>query len=433
MRAARLTLAICVAGALCSLATATAIGAFSHGRETLQFGPHSSVESALPLPGSRILLLGTVAEDEGLGLVELQPDGSVDTTFGHDGVLEINYNDVAVDRQGRILLASSRKLADSSFDATVTRLLPSGLVDSSFGIDGVATLDFGRRLDFGSAVGVQPDGRILVGGFSANAESRGRSDGAPVVARLLADGRQDPSFAKGRHKVMTSYGPPLVEESGVVDFAMGPHRRILVGLGEEGQIGIARLRPNGAIDPSFGNRGAIVVGGFDPIPGWEWFDPITKLAVLPDGRIVAAGTVLGDGLDQFPYSLMVVRYRADGRPDRSFGHAGHAIARYRGDTFASAFALQRSGRVIVAATTHAKPRGAHLSLTSFRQSGRLNRRFGHRGRLRIGFPGPTWAEALVLQRPGRAVAIGLLEDSKPPYEPNRTVLARVPLAGPPFR
>jgi len=358
-------------------------------------------------------------------LAELRPDGSVDTDFGDEGVLEIEYADVAVDRRGRILLTSSRRISDDSSDLTVTRLLPTGNLDTSFGTGGTATVDLGGRMDGGSAVYVQPDGRILVGGFTANVEDRGRSDGFAVIVRLLADGTLDRSFRRGGRGTLGRHAP-LVEEGIVLDFAKGPRGSTYAALGDEGQMEIVRLRPNGKLDSSFGDRGGVTVGGFNAIPGTEFFAPISKIGVLPNGRLIVAGTVSGNGVS---YAPAVLRYRQNGLLDRGFGNGGWKIARFKGETFAQSFALQRSGRVIVASSTHPNAgNSSYLSLDYFRPDGALDRRLGRRGHTSIGgFGHWSHAAAVVLQRPQRAVIIGSAQDETRPYGPNRIVLARVPL------
>lgn len=419
----------CLACVLFLLIVANALGAFSQGRETLHFSASSSATDALSLPGSGILLLGSFSDGPESGLVKLRRNGSIDRSFAQGGILDANYSAAAVDGLGRILLVSTEQTSIESWDVAVTRIRYDGTVDRSFGADGTATVDLGRRIDSGTAIRVQPNGKILVGGLSANvAEDRGSNDGIPVVARLLGNGRLDRSFGQGGREPLDG-GLPAVQHEPIQSFAFGPRHTILAALGERSQLLIARLRPDGAIDRSFGSDGLIAAGGLDPLPGLSFVSMIPKLGVLPSGDIVLAGTASPSGQSETTsYSLIVLRYRADGTPDRSFGDGGSSVVNFSGEAFASAFALQRSGRVVVAGSMHPDSRRSVLALASLRPDGGVYRRFGHGGRATIGFRSANLAVGLVLQRPGRAVVVGLAQDVEPPFRANGTVLARVPLS-----
>src|SRR5213593_3267370 len=71
----------------------------------------------------------------------------------------------------------------SDSDAEVTRLLPNGRPDTSFGHGGTVFIDFGGRLDAANCVAVAANGDILVGGELTTVRSRG-SDAVPAFARL---------------------------------------------------------------------------------------------------------------------------------------------------------------------------------------------------------------------------------------------------------
>jgi uncharacterized delta-60 repeat protein len=65
-------------------------------------------------------------------------------------------------------------------DFAVARYLPTGELDATFGTAGKVTIDFFGAIDGAVGVVVQPDGRIVVGGFARNAGSTGFA-----LARLL--------------------------------------------------------------------------------------------------------------------------------------------------------------------------------------------------------------------------------------------------------
>ena len=80
------------------------------------------------------------------------------------------------------------------------RLLSAGTIDTSFGTGGLLTQDFGFGDDFGNAITVQSDGKILVAGTV-----RGSASNDFGVARFNSDGTLDTSFGTGG-RVVTDFG-----------------------------------------------------------------------------------------------------------------------------------------------------------------------------------------------------------------------------------
>ncbi len=156
------------------------------------------------------------------------------------------------------------------------------------------------------AVKALPDGKVLIGGAFT------QYNGAPAayIARLNADGTLDNTFNTGT-------GP-----NGIVHaVAVQPNGRIVLGgaftsVNGTGRDRMARLMPDGAIDP-----------GFTPATlntGYSW---IADIEVQPDGRIVAAraNTLVFDGCGSTTYPP-VVRLNANGSADGTFSMASMCIS-----------------------------------------------------------------------------------------------------------
>jgi RNA polymerase sigma factor (sigma-70 family) len=134
------------------------------------------------------------------------PSGGVlDPTFGAGGVATLPFpaansqrTATAVQPDGKIVVVQSgyRSALYGPTQATVTRLNPNGSVDPTFGVNGTAALPVGAS-SFGRAVAVQPDGKIVVG-VNAYAKPGGGfttlSDQEYAVARLNPNGTLDPTF-----------------------------------------------------------------------------------------------------------------------------------------------------------------------------------------------------------------------------------------------
>ena len=144
------------------------------GKRTVNFGGRRfDVAYGLAVRGRSILATGsTVVAPErapAVALVRLGLGGGLARSFGRRRVVPSPGGGigraVAVQPDGRILVAG-RAYSDSSQDASDWALLRyrrSGLLDRSFGGDGIVVTDFGTGEDSARALAVR-DGRILVAG-----------------------------------------------------------------------------------------------------------------------------------------------------------------------------------------------------------------------------------------------------------------------------
>src|SRR5262249_3642757 len=132
-------------------------------------------------------------------------DGSIDNSFGAQGHNIINFhstgkfkdaaNAVAIDGQGRIVVAGVSDRGGGDLDFGVVRLKANGGVDSTFGSGGLTTVAFNHGgtladADVANAVAIDKQGRILVAGSSQFTST----DHDFAVARLDANGKLDPFF-----------------------------------------------------------------------------------------------------------------------------------------------------------------------------------------------------------------------------------------------
>ena len=74
---------------------------------------------------------------------------------------------------------------------TVTRLMPNGSPDTTFDGDGTATIDFGSLADVANDAVLQPDGRIVVAGYTRPSTPPPRSR-ASTATELRTSGSAPP-------------------------------------------------------------------------------------------------------------------------------------------------------------------------------------------------------------------------------------------------
>ena len=233
-------------------ATATAAGPTA---EKLKLGDGlGSPDGVVAYGKSQLLLLGGYGEQK---ITRIGRDGTIDRSFGDGGHVDISFAGVTVAPDGKILVAGCEHAPGEpeNSDGQVTRLLPDGKPDPSFGTDGSVLIDFGGRYDCAESIAIAADGDILVGGNKTNFSDRG-SDATPAFARLHPDGGLVRSFGAGGVRIVRN-----MYESGVYDIAATPDGGIL-GIGEDIGTRLWKLTASGSLDRSFGSGGTIEVPGY---------------------------------------------------------------------------------------------------------------------------------------------------------------------------
>lgn len=181
------------------------------------YEPHR-VESFHTYPDGSMLIAGTFDRAGGTsqlpGVLKLKPDGTVDTTFGTEGVAGTgpagaveSRTFLAVQPDGKILLAATLHLDDHYQSFGVMRFDAAGTIDLAFGTGGVALVDIGTgrwtttdNVHTLEAFHLGADGSMLLAGEvqalddAAGANARATHVG---VARFLANGTLDPAFVEG--------------------------------------------------------------------------------------------------------------------------------------------------------------------------------------------------------------------------------------------
>ncbi len=277
-------------------------------------------------------------------------------------------------------------------------LADSGDPDPSFGTDGVATVKPGgdQTLSTGGMV-VQPDGAILV----ATRPTMG-VHGYFGVARFTSGGDLDPVFGDGG--LVSSDLDSPTSNAAASDVVVQPNGKV-VAVGSLGYyryaMVVARLRPGGGFDPTFGDQGTSVAGVYSTSEGSDTDAFASAVTLDGSGRIVVAGAarIPSGGRSRF----LVARLRADGTADDSFGddsfNRGMVLTRPApGSSSASDLVVQPDGRVLVAGTA-----GGRVALVRYRTGGGLDRTFGDDG---VVLGGAGTASSVALLRNGQILVGG---------------------------
>lgn len=223
-------------------------------------------------------------------LARLLPSGSVDPTFQMPAITSPVYaaRAVAVQPDGKILLAASSGASFGGLPSTLQRFLPTGQLDAAYAqttgiVSGI------------SDVVVLPDGRHYVaGGFASFA-----GQPAEGLVRLLPDGSFDPTFTRP----LTVPAVPYISRMLVADNGQLVLGGAFSSYGGLARSSLVRLQSNGQIDPAL-NAALISSTGILP------------LYVQSDGKVIigSASSHFMGGVDRGTLS----RLNADGSRDNTF-------------------------------------------------------------------------------------------------------------------
>ena len=257
-------------------------------------------------------------------------NGMVITDFGGN---DDTGNAVAIQPDGKIVVAGSSK-NDLGNDFAVVRYNSDGSLDTTFSEDGLAVTDFGSFHDYGNAVALQSDNKIVVAGTSKN-----DLDTDFAVARYNIDGSLDASFDEDGRVTMDFGGNS--DQSNAV--AIQPDGKIVAAGTSESDFAVARYNADGSLDTSFGVDGIVSTDiSFD--------DTGRAVALQPDGKIVVAGTVNSNLYDD----LAVIRYNSDGSLDTTFDEDGIVttdFGTYKSCVSGSYIAIQSDGKIVIPGTS----------------------------------------------------------------------------------
>jgi uncharacterized delta-60 repeat protein len=349
---------------------------FNGGINVTPIGPGEDFAHAVAIQADgAVLVAGSSAFVTGtdFSVVRYGRDGGLDATFGNGGkvttaVASGNGSDeayaVAVQPDGKILVAGNANMGSGGLDFALVRYNADGTLDTTFGNGGKVTTAIGAGTDRAYAILLQPDGRIVLGGDSDQV-----ANGFDfALVRYNTDGSLDPSFGNGG--IVTT---PIATFGGRDSIyaltwqTVGGESRI-VAVGGEGDFVVARYTAAGALDAGFGNGGT-VRGLFGSTIG-----AARGVVATADGKLVVAGH---SGHDH-----ALVRLLADGVLDVSFGTAGRSVVAVSANNWDEVQALvqQADGKLVTAGWTYVgNSSSGDYVVTRFTVDGTLDTSFGDDG------------------------------------------------------
>jgi uncharacterized delta-60 repeat protein len=317
-------------------------------------------------------------------VVRLSPDGSLDQSFGHDGIVERptwgeELVSVETDEADRILLAGGGGALTPPADFMIARLLEDGRGDPAFDGDGVLPVDTQGTGEHEVDLALDDRGGILLASGTRVLTLTGRFVTKMMVLRVDPAGFLDSGFGGGGVAVVDFIDapPPTITESKGRVVTVDPEGRILVA-GTVGPFGpqhfaVARFDARGQLDPTFAGDGTATID----FGIWPSAKVAYGIAVDPRGRPVLAGT---DGLS----SALAARLLPNGSPDPSFAEGGTLLLPLQEVSGVGGTAVDEAGRILIVGSSTEGGAG-HAFLARLREDGSFDDSFGAGGLVREDF------------------------------------------------
>jgi uncharacterized delta-60 repeat protein len=281
-------------------------------------------------------------------------------------------------------------------------LLSPGDLDTTFNGTGIVDFSFGFTDHLRASV-IQTDGKIIAAGDS----DFGSNHANLALARFNSDGSLDTTFgSQGRVTTeVSSLG------SGIRALALdGMGNAVAAGIyqapGGVSHIVLARYKPDGTLDTTFGSGGIVtsVIG---------YTDGADAMVIQGDGKIVVGGSsqTAFEGTQFFT----VIRYNADGSLDHNFGASGIEETNLgNADPQVHGLAIQGDGKIVAVGQTSSSGGNFHFAVVRYNSNGGLDSTFNGNGEVLDNYPGLRGGEnfrAVDLQPDGKIVAAGGVLDT----------------------
>ena len=277
--------------------------------------PFTSIASSLVLQNDGKIIAGGHTwggKYNEFALVRYNSDGSLDATFGNFGLVTTSFlnksgigRSLVLQEDGKIILAGRSYSDFNDFDDfALARYNSNGSLDTTFGTEGIVFTNFAITTDWINSVKLQSDGKIVAGGFSAN---------RMALARYLNNGSLDNTF--GINGMATNL-VSTASQAGINGLALTKDGIYACGFSIDSTSNstLVKYDYDGNISLGFGVNGILITNLAKQ-------DSYNDIRIKGD-KIVVGGTANSNGT----FNFTVSQFDLDGDPVTSFGTNGVFIA-----------------------------------------------------------------------------------------------------------
>jgi uncharacterized delta-60 repeat protein len=223
------------------------------------------------------------------GLLRINLNGGIDTTYGTNGFFLTKINPIvsefSIEYAFKILKQTDNKLlmvGYSNLNSFIVRMDENADIDTTYGVNGVVYLSYANSIYVNDAQ-ILPDDKLLLSSFS--------SLGVYQTIKLNVNGTFDNSFG------VNGFSTDNIGNISYCIFVL-PDGKILKAGSKSGQFRVSRYNGDGSIDTSFGVNGEVNVVSLGIDIDWGFVESsFSKIILQPDGKIILGGNSF-DGYSQ---------------------------------------------------------------------------------------------------------------------------------------
>lgn len=315
----------------------------------------ASCEAVQLQEDGKIIVVGTYLLAEGgpadIALARYNTDGSLDLSYGDDGIVLTNSEETEVFEGGiRAKIQSDDKVVvlgfrnDDTFGFLLLRYNTDGSLDNTFGDEGIVSPvlgDFAGESEELNIV-IDDEGNIFL---ASAVYGEGESHSDFSIVKYDSAGELDLTFGTdGQVLANISVTDGVSSNDNGSDIAFQSDGKIIVAgmiYDESGAFAVARFTASGVLDMSFGTDGVV----YTETAAWS---ECTALAIQSNDKIIITGYA---SYEEFNDEFVVMRYTADGELDETFGTDGIIVENLSlGDDYAEDIHIIDNEKVLVTGT-----------------------------------------------------------------------------------
>lgn len=384
-----------------------------NGVITYRYEKNMSTSSVvITQPDSKILVGGTTKVDNiyRFLLIRLNPDGSLDSSFGLNGEVVTSFESgqpatstcLALQPDGKIIQAGYTNVSSQTqLQIAITRFNSNGSLDTSFSNNGKLT---SKITGFANDIILMEDGKIMIGG----------TDGERfLLARFNNDGKLDKTFGNLGVSYVSFYSG---SSSRVFSMAKQSDGKFVLAGGvadkdADYDFGVARFKQDGSLDSTFSNDGVDTAIFVATISLFNYYlENARSVIIQDDNKIVLVGLAISifASNPSLPGAITMIRYNPDGTRDSSFGINSKIISKINYESLGTSAVLQKDGKILVCGQQKIYGNSLFTSLVArYNESGILDSSFGKYGHVSGDFVySSEYANDITLQSDNKIIVVG---------------------------
>jgi len=308
---------------------------------------------------------------------------------------------VSILMDGRILVGGRSSVSGLGFDFAMARYHPNGMLDSTFDNDGIVTTDIDGFNDYGDAMELQSDGKIVMAGYSYNGINT-----SLATIRYKSNGSLDNTFGVNG-KVKTQVGNIYLDGQSL---CIQNDNKIIVSAttvlpGNIYDVLMTRYNTNGTHDSTFGVNGIVTTDIC-------YTDHSYSINLQADGKILVGGSSTDTVTSIAGRSFGLLRYNTNGTLDTTFDGDGKVISKISNQADqALGMAVQSNGKIILVGHSADGVSNFKIALACYQTNGNLDSSFGTNGVTFTNIASEhEYGESVAIQKDGKIVITGFIKN-----------------------